>query len=139
MYTKILKKIMWVNFMWLYRFWLLCDLFIPFIMTVVGRMTSKHCPKNINSLIGYRTTRSMKNMDTWKFAHEYCGKLWWKLGWLIMILTVLMYIPLYQSNDHMIGIAGVVLITIQCTVLIISIYPTEKALKEHFNDDGTRK
>jgi len=108
-------------------------------MIIVGRMTLKHCPKNINSLIGYRTTRSMKNMDTWKFAHEYCGKLWWKLGWLIMILTVLMYIPLYQSNDNIIGIAGVVLITIQCTVLIISIYPTEKALKEHFNDDGTRK
>ena len=56
-----------------------------------------------------------------------------------MILTALLYIPLYQSNDHTIGIAGVVLITIQCTVLIISIYPTEKALKEHFNDDGTRK
>ena len=46
--------------MWLYRFWLLCDLFIPFIMIIVGRMTSKHCPKNINSLIGYRTTRSIK-------------------------------------------------------------------------------
>lgn len=108
-------------------------------MIVVGRMSWKHCPKNINSLIEYRTTRLMKSMDTWKFAHEYCGKLWWKLGWLIMILTALMYIPLYQSNDNMIGIAGVVLITIQCTVLIISIYPTEKALKEHFNDDGTRK
>ena len=125
--------------MWLWWFWLICDLFIPFVMIVVGRMTWKHCPKNINSLIGYRTTRSMKNMDTWKFAHEYCGKLWWKLGWLIMILTALMYIPLYQGNDNMVGIAGVVLITIQCTVLIISIYPTEKALKEHFNDDGTRK
>ena len=46
---------------------------------------------------------------------------------------------IYQSNDHTIGIAGVVLITIQCIVLIISIYPTEKALKEYFNDDGTRK
>ena len=125
--------------MWLWWFWLICDLFIPLVMIVVGRMTWKHCPKNINSLIGYRTTRSMKNMDTWKFAHEYCGKLWWKLGWLIMILTALMHIPLYQSNDNMIGIAGLVLITIQCTVLIISIYPTEKALKEHFNDDGTRK
>ena len=124
--------------MWLWWFWLICDLLIPFGMIVVGRMSWKHCPKNINSLIGYRTTRSMKSMDTWKFAHEYCGKLWWKLGWLIMILTALMYIPLYQSNDNMIGIAGVVLITIQCTVLIISIYPTEKALKEHFNDDGTR-
>ena len=125
--------------MWLWWFWLICDLLIPVVMIVVGRMSWKHCPKNINSLIGYRTTRSMKSMDTWKFAHEYCGKLWWKLGWLIMILTALMYIPLYQSNDHMIGIAGVILITIQCTVLVISIYPTEKALKEHFNDDGTRK
>lgn len=125
--------------MWLWWFWLICVLFIPLVMIVVGRMTWKHCPKNINSLIGYRTTRSMKNMDTWKFAHEYCGKLWWKLGWLIMILTALMYIPLYQSNDNIIGIAGVVLMTIQCTVLIISIYPTEKALKEHFTDDGTRK
>ena len=125
--------------MWLWWFWLICDLLIPFVMIVVGRMSWKHCSKNINSLIGYRTTRSMKSMDTWKFAHEYCGKLWWKLGWLIMILTALMYITLYQSNDNMIGIAGVVLITIQCTVLIISIYPTEKALKEHFNDDGTRK
>ena len=125
--------------MWLWWFWLICDLLIPLVMIVVGRMTWKHCPKNINSLIGYRTTRSMKNMDTWKFAHEYCGKLWWKLGWLIMILTALMYIPLYQGNDNMVGIAGVVLITIQCTVLIISIYPTEKALKEHFTDDGTRK
>ena len=101
--------------MWLWWFWLICDLLIPFVMIVVGRMSWKHCPKNINSLIGYRTTRSMKSMDTWKFAHEYCGKLWWKLGWLIMILTALMH------------------------VLIISIYPTEKALKEHFNDDGTRK
>ena len=125
--------------MWLWWFWLICDLLIPFAMIVVGRMSWKHCPKNINSLIGYRTTRSMKSMDTWKFAHEYCGKLWWKLGWLIMILTALMHIPLYQSNDNMIGIAGLVLITIQCTVLIISIYPTEKALKEYFNDDGTRK
>ena len=123
--------------MWLWWFWLICDLLIPFVMIVVGRMSWIHCPKNINSLIEYRTTRLMKSMDTWKFAHEYCGKLWWKLGWLIMILTALMYIPLYQSNDHMIGIAGVVLITIQCTVLIISIYPTEKALKKHFNDDGT--
>ena len=125
--------------MWLWWFWLICDLFIPLVMIIVGRMMWKHCPKNINGMLGYRTTRSMKNMDTWKFAHEYCGKLWWKLGWLIMILTALMYIPLYQGNDNMIGIAGVVLITIQCTVLIISIYPTEKALKEHFNDDGTRK
>ena len=24
--------------------------------------------------IGYRTSMSMKNKDTWEFAHKYCGK-----------------------------------------------------------------
>lgn len=57
----------------------------------------------------------------------------------MIILSALIYIPLYQSDNNVIGIAGVVLITIQCITLIASIYPTEKALKEHFNDDGTRK
>ncbi|MDO4554333.1 MAG: SdpI family protein, partial [Lachnospiraceae bacterium] len=28
----------------------------------------------MNGLKGYRTSRSMKNMDTWKFAHEYSGR-----------------------------------------------------------------
>lgn len=57
----------------------------------------------------------------------------------MIILSALIYIPLYQSDNNVIGIAGVVLITIQCIILIVSIYPTEKALEEHFNDDGTRK
>lgn len=57
----------------------------------------------------------------------------------MIILSALIYIPLYQSDNNVIGIAGVVLITIQCIILIVSIYPTEKALKEHFNNDRTRK
>ena len=32
---------------------------------------------------------------------------------------------------------GVILVTIQCFIMIVSIYPTERALKKHFNDDGT--
>ena len=55
-------------------FMLICDMIIPIVMVIVGRMMWKHCPKHINGMLGYRTTRSMKNMDTWKFAHDYCGK-----------------------------------------------------------------
>ena len=61
--------------MWFWWFMLICDMIIPIVMVIVGRMMWKHCPKNINGMSGYRTTRSMKNMDTWKFAHDYCGKL----------------------------------------------------------------
>ena len=48
----------------------------------------------------------------------------------------LIHIPLYHSDKNTIGFAGIILVTIQCFIMILSIYPTEKALKKHFNDDG---
>lgn len=132
-------QVMEVDFMSFWWFMLICDLIIPIVMIIAGRMMWKHCPKRINGIVGYRTNRSMKNMDTWKFAHKYCGKLWWKIGWFTIIPSVLIHIPLYHSDENTIGIAGVILVTIQCIILIASIYPTEKALKKHFHDDGTRR
>ena len=99
-------------------FMLICDLLVPIIMIVGGRIMWKHCPKHINGIYGYRTTRSMKNMDTWKFAHDYCGKLWWKIGWIISVPSLLIPIPFYG---------------------ICSVFPTERALKEKFTDEGIRK
>ena len=125
--------------MWFWWFILVCDLLVPFTMLIAGRMMWKHCPKNINGIMGYRTIRSMKNMDTWKFAHAYCGRLWWKLGVIMLIPSVLIHIPFYQSNEKTIGLIGGILITIQCIVLIMAIFPTESALKRTFNDDGTRR
>ena len=46
----------------------------------------KKAPDSINPVFGYRTTMSMKNRDTWEFAHQYCGKLWWILGIMIVVL-----------------------------------------------------
>ena len=125
--------------MWFWWFMLICDLIIPIAMVICGRMMWKHCPKHMNSMSGYRTTRSMKNMDTWKFANDYCGRLWWKIGWVMIIPSALIHIPLYHSDKNTIGFAGVILVTIQCFIMIVSIYPTEKALKKHFNDDGIRR
>ena len=125
-----------MGFWW---FMLICDLTIPIFMILGGRMMWKHCPKHINGIVGYRTTRSMKNMDTWKFAHDYCGKLWCKMGWVMIIPFALIHIQLCHSDENTIGIVGGILLTIQCISLFVSIYTTEKALKKHFNDDGTRR
>lgn len=51
--------------MWFWWFMLICDLLIPIVMVVGGRMMWKHCSKHINGMSGYRTTRSMKNKDTY--------------------------------------------------------------------------
>ncbi len=115
------------------------DLFVPVIMILCGRMMWKNPPKNINSMIGYRTARSMKNIDTWKFAHEHSGKLWWKIGWILFILSALVHIPIYGATDEVIGKVGGILVSVQVVLLIGSIFPTERALKNTFTDDGIRK
>ena len=125
-----------VKFMWFWWFMLICDLLAPIIMIIAGRMMWKHCPRHINGVVGYRTDRSMKNMDTWKFANEYCGRLWWKTGLLMFVSSVLIHIPFYHSNENRIGIVGLILVTIQVIVLIASIFLTENALKRTFNNDG---
>lgn len=81
----------------------------------------------------------MKNMDTWKFANDYCGRLWWKIGFVMILPSVLMHIPFYRSDEETIGIVGIILVTIQVIILLVSIFPTENALKKSFSDDGTRK
>ena len=96
-------------------------------------------PQKINSLIGYRTSRSKKNMDTWLFAHHYSGKLWWKVGWVILVPSIVIHLPFYGSPDDVIGIVGLILTFMQIAVLTGSIFPTEKALKNTFTEEGLRK
>ena len=118
---------------------LLCDLLIPAVMMLAGHMMRKHCPKRINRAVGYRTARSMKNMDTWKFAHDYCGRLWQKIGAFLLPLSVLLHIPFYRRAEKTIGCVGSVFVTVQLLVLAASLIPTERALKRTFRDDGTRR
>lgn len=122
---------------WLFMF--LCNLFVPATLILSGKLMQKYCPKKINSIVGYRTKRSMKNMDTWKFAHDYCGHLWWNIGWVMMVLSMLIQLPFLHQTDDTVGIIGGIICTVQCIILVLSILPTELALKKTFNEDGTRK
>ena len=125
--------------MWFWWFMLICDLLIPLTMVIGGYLMWKHTPKTINGFMGYRTARSMKNMDTWKFAHEYAGRLWWKIGWIILFPSLVVHIPVYGASDDRVGLVGGVVVAIQTIILIASNYPTENALKKNFNDDGSRR
>ena len=114
-------------------------LLMPVTLLLFGLYFRNKAPKNINIVFGYRTSRSMKNMDTWKFAHQYVGKLSWKLGLFLLIPTILIHIPFYGKSDDTVGTVCGIICTIQVIVLIISIIPVENALKKTFHNDGTRK
>ena len=120
-------------------FMFICNLLIPVLMIVTGRMMWKNPPKKINGVMGYRTTMSMKNIETWKFAHEHSGKLWWKAGWIMLIPTILVQLPFMKSSENVVGTVGEILCMVQCVILIASIFPTERALKVTFDKNGNRK
>lgn len=118
--------------MWFWWFMFVCDLLVPVLMIFGGRMMWKHPPKNINGMIGYRTPRSMKTMETWKFAQEYCGHLWWKIGWIMLIPSALLHLPFYGKSEGIVGTMGGILCTVECVVMLSTIYFVEKALKQNF-------
>ena len=125
--------------MWFYIMMFICNLLIPIVMLICGFFMYKNPPKEINGIIGYRTTTSRKNMDTCKFAHDYCGKLWLKLGLLLLILTIIIQIPFAHSSENSIGYMTLIVEGIQLVVLLGSIVLVERALRKTFDENGVRR
>lgn len=122
-------------------FWLYCTvmcLLVPGVMLYFGWRFLNKPPKNINSIYGYRTSRSMKNQQTWYFAHQVCGKLWLRVGAVMLPLSLLVMVPAFgwhveKTGLWLAGVAGV-----QLVVMVATIFPVEKALKRKFDKYGRR-
>ena len=115
------------------------NLLIPVIMLGAGKLFSKKSPKDINWIIGYRTTMSMKNEGTWAFAHKVAGAFWWKWGWVALVVTVAAMLLVLGRSEELVSTAGCVLMFAQLIPLIAVIPHTEKALRNTFDKDGNRK
>lgn len=116
----------------IWMFELFCDLIIPCMMLVMGLYYLKRPPKTINWLHGYRTRRSMKNQETWDFAHQYSGKLWFRCGSVMLLVTVLAMIYFYGYNENDVKTYGGAICAVQCLVMLAAMMPTERALKRKF-------
>ncbi|MDT8715338.1 SdpI family protein [Clostridium sp. 19966] len=120
-------------------FMMVMDLLIPLIMIMLGKYFIKNVPKEINEFFGYRTTMSMKSKETWEFAHHYCGKLWLKVGCIMIVLSAIAMLFIIGKSIKIVGTFGGILCGIQLIFLIGSIFPTEIALKNNFDEHGKRK
>jgi len=115
------------------------NLLIPAIMLGAGKLFLKKAPKDINWIFGYRTTMSMKNEDTWAFAHKVAGAFWLKWGWITLVITVVTMLLILNKSDEVITVVGCIILFAQMIPLIAVIPHTEKALHNTFDKDGTRK
>lgn len=123
-------------FFWI--FMLIMNLITPFIMISFGYYFMNKAPKEINMIFGYRTTMSMKNKDTWEFAHKYIGRLWFKSGLVLLPLSILAMLPVMSESQDVIGTVSIFIIFIQIIPLIATIIPTEKALRNNFDKNEIR-
>ena len=82
---------------------------------------------------------SMKNQDTWQFAHKYCGKLWFRLGLILLPLSVLPLLFTLGKGIETIASVGTPICFVQLVPLVGSIIPTELALRRVFDKNGNPK
>ena len=120
-------------------FLLLCDLIVPAVVLAAGCCMRFRPPKHPNGLVGYRTARSEQNQDTWDFAQMYCGKLWQKLGALLLALGVLAALASARAGEKTATILTLALLALQILAVLGSIAPVECALRRTFDENGTRR
>lgn len=114
----------------------ICNLLIPIIMLVAGLCMYFNPPKAINNVIGYRTARSKKNMDTWLFAHKCCGRIWSIVGAVLLVASIAVQLPYAHADEDAVGIMTLIVMGVQIALLLLSIVPVEKALDKKFDEEG---
>ena len=125
-----------MNSFWLYM--LICDLLIPAVMLIFGIRFGKNPPKKINSFFGYRTSRSMRNQETWDCAHRYLGKLWKLLAPMLVVLSVVPMALVYGKTNGEMSAVGMIITVVQLALLLFSLPITERHLKRTFDERGKR-
>lgn len=122
-------------------FWfvLICDLLVPLAMVGGGYFMWRHTPAEPNSLIGYRTIRSMQNRDTWHFANTYAGRLWFWVGLVLLIPSAAVHFPFAFATDDTLGYLTIAVLFVQMLVMCFTIPVTEFAIHRTFDENGTRK
>lgn len=122
-------------------FWtlmLIAAILCPILMIGAGLFFRNTAPKKINYFFGYRTERSMKNKDTWVFAHKYIGNLWLILGLTLIVPSAVPMFFVIGKSEELIGVISLIICVVGLVALIASIILTEKALKKTFDKDGNR-
>ena len=112
---------------------------LPLVMVICGMSYTKRGPKKITRLQGYRSKMSMKNRDTWDFAHKNLGDLWFKLGAPLLAVTSVVSLLVFRESTKQITTWCCVIFVIQLVIMVLPVFYTEKALKENFDENGKWK
>ncbi|GGH22606.1 SdpI family protein [Mucilaginibacter phyllosphaerae] len=117
--------------------WIVGPHLIGLIFIIAGLIQKRYPPQEINSLYGYRTSRSMKDKQNWDEGNRYSTRMMIKCGVVLVItgaiLTAgMMLIPI--SPEWRTGIKVILMLLCAFGTVIVLFRSTEKHLKQQFSD-----
>ena len=107
---------------------------IPVTVLAAGYYYKNRVPKTMKT--GYRTARSTRSRESWVFAHRMLGRLWRPLGWVLLTVSFFGMFAVLIINKDALEKATRVLAIAQTVVMVGSLIPVERALKQNFDENG---
>ncbi|MDE7295264.1 MAG: SdpI family protein [Oscillospiraceae bacterium] len=121
----------------IYSFFFGCSL--PLLMLFLGIIFEKNPPEEVGG-IGYNTSFSRLNNDTWKTAQLIMSRLWKKLGILMLAVSLVLLLILsfiFSGDSLLLAMTGMIML--QVIAMLGSIFLIERELRKIFDDEGERR
>ncbi len=117
---------------------IICSMVVPVVMVIAGAVYIAVVAKKKGSLLGYHSAMSSKNSDTWQFAHERIGRLWFGWGIILAVITAFLMFMLRAETAQSVCAATVGICFFQILIMVLPLRMVEKALRFTFNKYGER-
>ena len=82
---------------------------------------------------------SMKNEETWEYANRIFGKLWFRFGIVLGLISIIPLFFVIGKDKDTVGFAGLIICFVQLVAMLLPVIPTELALRRRFDKYGNRK
>ncbi|WP_196890031.1 SdpI family protein [Aureivirga sp. CE67] len=66
-------------------------LVFDFLIILIPLLLYLFPPKEINFMYGYRTKRSVKNIENWRFSQKYFAKRWLFVPIIVILTQIVLY------------------------------------------------
>ena len=108
----------------------------PLCSLVLGFLCWRCAPESPTWALGYRSRRARASDESWRFAQNLAGQIWFWLGLSMLILSVVLCMqmdPETMESNVRIAFYGAVSETV---LIFLSVLPTEIVLRQKFSRMG---
>lgn len=116
--------------------YLLISLILPALMLALSFLLMRFPPKQINSLLGYRTERAMRSQQAWEEANRYSTKLFFQWSCIAIVASAVCAALLGIALQGEALLVSSIFLSIGFVLveMVIVLVCTEKHLKKQFGD-----